>query len=388
MGLRGESGKTLERLYYKLSPHELQFVKVGEKYRAAFEMTILFFDSKGREVGGDVWTRQLWVNSYEESQNSEAELLDSVSFMLAPGAHKTILALKDLDSQRWGRVEKRIEVPDLAGPAPRLSDLRIELERGDGGGTRVNPARVYDERQKSLIVAYVLYAYPKSQLDITAEVRAAGGRVPVLKQSDVVRSADSASNFELRFPLQSLSDGEYTVVVRATDLRTRTVVERSGTFAVKLSFLSAARDLREALDQVSYIATNEERDELRSAKGTERAKVWADFWKRRDPTPGTALNEAEEEFNRRIKYAGEHYSDVRPGWRTDRGRIYIKFGVPDDVERHPFDLDRPASEVWFYYAKRLQFVFVDRFGGGDYLLDNPTAEDEKYRDFKQENRKP
>ena len=65
------------------------------------------------------------------------------------------------------------------------------------------------------------------------------------------------------------------------------------------------------------------------------------------------------------------------GWRTDRGRIYIKFGPPDDIERYPFEMGTYPFEIWRYYSLRKVFVFVDRTGFGDYYL-HPDYYDEEY----------
>jgi len=70
------------------------------------------------------------------------------------------------------------------------------------------------------------------------------------------------------------------------------------------------------------------------------------FWLRRDPTPDTVENEYKEEHYRRIAYTNEHYASGIPGWKTDRGRIYITFGPPDEIDAHPSGgtYERPAAE--------------------------------------------
>jgi GWxTD domain-containing protein len=91
------------------------------------------------------------------------------------------------------------------------------------------------------------------------------------------------------------------------------------------------------LDQdVRYIITPEEEQAFKLL-GTdeERDQFIEQFWLRRDPTPDTDENEFREEHYRRIQYANEHYAAGIPGWRTDRGRIYIVWGAPDEIESHP-----------------------------------------------------
>jgi len=91
------------------------------------------------------------------------------------------------------------------------------------------------------------------------------------------------------------------------------------------------------LDQdVRYIITPEEEQAFKLlATDEERDSFIESFWLRRDPTPDTEENEFREEHYRRIQYANEHYAAGIPGWRTDRGRIYIVWGPPDETDSHP-----------------------------------------------------
>jgi len=89
-------------------------------------------------------------------------------------------------------------------------------------------------------------------------------------------------------------------------------------------------------DEVPYIITSEEKSAfLKLSTDEEREQFIEQFWERRNPNPGSPENEFKEEYYRRIAYANEHYSSGVPGWRTDRGRIYIMYGPPDEIESHP-----------------------------------------------------
>ena len=59
------------------------------------------------------------------------------------------------------------------------------------------------------------------------------------------------------------------------------------------------------------------------------------FWERRNPDPGASENKFKEEHYRRIAYANEHFAASRPGWKTDRGHLYIIYGPPDEIDSHP-----------------------------------------------------
>src|ERR1039457_6551913 len=89
-------------------------------------------------------------------------------------------------------------------------------------------------------------------------------------------------------------------------------------------------------EDVAYIIRDDERAAFgRLQSDAEREHFIEQFWLRRDPTPGTVENEFKEEHYRRIAYTNEHYATSVPGWKTDRGRIYIVYGPPDEKESHP-----------------------------------------------------
>ena len=100
-------------------------------------------------------------------------------------------------------------------------------------------------------------------------------------------------------------------------------------------------------EDVAYIITDEERATFKRLQiDEEREQFIEQFWLRRDPTPDSVENEFKEEHYRRIAYANEHYASGIPGWKTDRGRIYITFGPPDEIESHPSGgtYERPPEE--------------------------------------------
>src|SRR5271168_1283259 len=100
-------------------------------------------------------------------------------------------------------------------------------------------------------------------------------------------------------------------------------------------------------EDVVYIISPEERSAfLHLQTNEEREQFIEQFWQRRNPDPDSAENTFKEEHYRRIAYTNEHYASGIPGWKTDRGRIYITWGAPDDIDSHPSGgtYDRPSTE--------------------------------------------
>ncbi len=146
---------------------------------------------------------------------------------------------------------------------------------------------------------------------------------------------------------------------------------------------------------VAYIITSEEKRAFKQlATDEERENFIENFWRRRDPDPDTEENEFREEYYERIAYANENFSSGIPGWKTDRGRIYITFGKPDEKESHPSggSYTRPSYEgggststypfeIWFYrhldnVGDGIEIEFVDPTGSGEYrIARNPDEKD-------------
>jgi GWxTD domain-containing protein len=146
---------------------------------------------------------------------------------------------------------------------------------------------------------------------------------------------------------------------------------------------------------VTYVITDEERKAFKKlATDDERERFIEEFWRRRDPDPDTDENEFKEEYYERIAYANEHFASGIPGWKTDRGRIWIMYGKPDERETHPSggSYDRPSYEGggstttypfedWFYrylpgVGSGVEIEFVDPTGSGEYrIARNPNEKD-------------
>ncbi|HKW97904.1 MAG TPA: GWxTD domain-containing protein [Bryobacteraceae bacterium] len=122
-------------------------------------------------------------------------------------------------------------------------------------------------------------------------------------------------------------------------------------------------------EDVGYIITDEERAAFKRLNtDEEREQFIEQFWLRRDPTPDTEENEFKEEHYRRIAYANEHYASGIPGWKTDRGRIYITFGPPDEIESHPSGgsyqrpMEEGGGETSTYPFEQWRYRYIEGIG--------------------------
>jgi len=179
-----------------------------------------------------------------------------------------------------------------------------------------------------------------------------------------------------------------------TDPLKRTIPEKQRKANAKALRQELSKTYRKWLDEdVRWIITDEEKSAFTQLSNDEERDQFIEaFWQRRDPTPDTEENEFKEEHYRRIAYANEHYAAGIPGWKTDRGRMYIVFGPADEIDSHPSggSYERPMEEgggetstfpfeTWRYrylegIGQEVMIEFVDTCMCGDYHMTMDRSE--------------
>jgi GWxTD domain-containing protein len=148
--------------------------------------------------------------------------------------------------------------------------------------------------------------------------------------------------------------------------------------------LMTAEAVDDEIRKIKYIASDPERDQIDGLTDPlARLNFLREFWKGRDPDPVTPRNEARSEYLGRVAQANDAYTERgREGWLTDRGRILILYGAPNDIERHPSEPETHPYEIWNYHdiQSGVEFVFVDVLGFGRYRLVHSSHFDELRND--------
>ncbi|HEY2953809.1 MAG TPA: GWxTD domain-containing protein [Candidatus Eisenbacteria bacterium] len=347
---------------------ELQWVKLARGYGTGAELAVVFEPrSRGRSYG-DAWVRRVAVPSFEATRSPTAALLEKRSFALPPGPYDIRITVEDLDAQENSSARERVVVPDYSRVPIGFADLELGLADSTGGFNPL-PTRRLGKNVNRLAARAVLfdrrpgdwprhYSFRYRIRDDHGEELTSG-----VQEATVQRSAEP---LVIRPAATDLFLGSYVFELELVEGKARWHVERS--FEVEESGPPRGKEFERMLEPLSYIAEPGEIEELRSLPPEQQVEGWEAFWKRRDPTPETPRNEAMLEFFRRVRYAEEHFQGYGPGWRSDMGRIYIKYGPPDQVESRPATAQTPQQEIWYYNQPYRRLVFEDREGFGRYVL--------------------
>ena len=348
------------KISVQLSNNSLQFLNNNGNFTARYRIDGAIY--KGDELLENKSIEDsVLVNNFSETNLSEPWQAGTLSFKLPAGKYRLFIILKDRNAKTDAKAEASIKIPDYK--KLRLSTPWFFVPHNDSIIISSKIPAIFD----TLGIAANAYDIPdgaKCELTISG-VRYRAKKYPAklaFKGKDAIITA--------LFVISEMPGGEYEAKLTLKNRKGKRIASAKTEFTLVQTPLSMYRfHFDELLRQLELIANPSEVNALEDADSTTRDSLWKDFWKKRDPTPSTELNEVKEEFFKRVQYANENFgTPTKRGWETDRGRVYITYGQPNEIERHPFEINTYPYEVWYYYSLGLTFVFVDTFGDGDYQL--------------------
>lgn len=377
---------SLSRLdvFIQVSHDNLSFVKKDDQYAASYDISIILNDSLDRLVSEKQWTEGVKVASFDESVSPHAFSLTQRSFEVPAGKYSVTTILRDAETKIARRQVREVRLRDFSTGQTAMSDIML-VRRMTMTGERRSIVPSINPNVGNLPDGFHLFFELYNRMD-EGEIRFVATAVNeqrVQRQlADTTQRVTGGRNqIFIRVDNSTLPLGNYVMVVQALPAGTdsmegTSLATASRRFIIRwLGLPRGTADLDAAIDQLQYIAKDSELDSIRSAPTIEeKQKRFLQFWKSKDTNPNTPRNEAMEEYYAKVEYANKNFKHYVEGWRTDMGMVYIIFGAPSNVDRHPFDMDSKPYEIWSYYELNHRFVFVDQSGFGDYRLTTPIWE--------------
>ena len=347
----------------------------GGRYGAGAGFVVALEPTGSPRVYGDAWEKRLLVESYALTARANHQLIVRRQIDVPPGRYRVRVRVRDLHSEQESIAEERLQVPDYARQVAGFADLGLGT-RDSNGVFHLNPTRRFGLESSQLGVRAVVFDRHPGPWPRTRRLR---WQILDASSAVVARGDTSVSLSRSAEPIVLLADnpglflGDYTFVVEMGEGRDRLRTQR--VFEVEDSGPPRGREFDNILEALSYIADEREIAPMRGLTSDDaRQRAWQAFWDRRDPTPETDRNEAEIEFFRRLRHAAKAFTGFGPGWRSDMGRIYIRYGPPDQVEQRAPTTQAPQLEIWSYTQPFHRFVFADREGFGRYTLLQSSGE--------------
>ncbi len=376
-------------LYYQVFNHVLQFQKVGELFEAHYEMSVTIKGKKGKQIAASSRTRKIRAASEQQAMSSSDYRTRQLNFDLPPGKYKVAFTLRDKNAKTTLSHDLDLKLNSPITRLPTLSDIELvqfaeqrqESAKSFGKGdlTVIPSITGSFGGEENGRLLYYMEVYRGT--DLTEQVRVETilrekGRKMVYRDS-VTMLLPEASVRQLReVSLSDFSPGYYELEVVLKGRRNKKLDMKRKEFEILWSVEAALKhDYKTAVDQLAYLASRDEIKELKKHKTLEeRIEAFHKFWREHDPTPETPENELKTAFYRRVSIANQRFTVMgREGWRSDRGRIYIQYGEPDQIDDYPVAAGGRPYQLWHYYrlGSYRKFTFVDEHGDGDYRLQFP-----------------
>ncbi len=375
----GDSLSSRVDVYVQIPYDVLQFVKSNDRYVSKYEITMNFLNDKNSSVSEKIWTEEVKVPIFEYTGSKKAYSLTQRSAEISPGLYTLKVQLRDNESGKIFSVVKKMIVDNYYKTPLALSDVMLVTRIATEGERRKivpNISGNIGENNNAFSIFFEVYsANAEDSLEFRFVVTDVKGK-QLLNKNQPYKMHGNRGQMITRFDSAQYSTGAYSINIEVRSVsssndepfitKERLFVVRWGNLPISVS------DLDLAIRQLRYISKDAEYDLISEAKtDEEKRKLFDEFWKKRDPNANTARNEFMEEYYSRVEYANKHFSHYQPGWKTDMGMVFILFGSPNNVERHPFDIDTKPYEIWAYYDFNRSIVFVDETGFGDYRLLTP-----------------
>lgn len=373
--------KTRLEIYYKIYNNELTFVKTQENYRASYEVRVVLLKG-GRQVAGTSREEEYPVSDYSGTISAKDFIINQLTLETEAGKYQGQVTLIDKQVEKGYALDVPLVIPDYPKDQIGLSDIEMAQAVSDTQpGSQFNKPNFqvipkvrqsFEQTSDSLICYYEIYANKSQPIRAEYVVQDYLDKT-VLDKTDTIMVDSLLKPVVRSFDISDFPPGRYTLIVSALGGSKRPVAQAKQNFEVDWSIDYYVRhDFKKAIDLLRYAATGDEIKALKKTPPEKQAQAWRDFWKSKDPTPETPENEFQDEYYRRIRYANDNFSIwSKPGWKTDFGMVYIKYGEPDEIDRHPFDPDSRPFEVWYYYSLRRVFTFAEDHATGEYRLQYP-----------------
>lgn len=404
---RARDNQTYQEFYYSLPFSELTFQNASRGLTDSINVKIQILDSLEQVLVTDSWPLLIKTKNWKEIQGRF--LPDQFEMTISPGIYRLQMEIYEIHTGKMATANLDFEAVSFIEPGLTISQIQFSSKiSSDSSQSKFvknslnvlpNPKRVFGKTLPVLYFYTEVYNLSESessgQYAVSYQVTDLNGKVvkkfpsrTKKKRGDRalevgavnLATLDNAAYF-LRVGVKDLDSGDSVAVHRGFWNKIEqtppqvVTLENNATSAIK-KMTDAERELH--FRQLKYIlpAPQIKLYEKLTPEGRERFLIT--LWQGLDPELTTVENEFWDEFRERVRYANQHYTAAfQDGWKTDCGRILIRYGIPNDITRRDVRGHAKPYQEWFYNREGgFRFIFVDEEGLGKYRLIYSSIETE------------
>lgn len=360
-------------LFIEILNDDLTFLKSDTSgYDAEFEWLIGVYQDDKLLFSRTI-PKKLNVFNYEQTNSTDESVILNSDILLESETYQLLLRTIDLNTKKIAQKRISLTIPDYYKKNVGVSDILLLNYFDDDSTGAINfykPIIKDNFTVKSGLFYVYFNVYSKTPgEDINLNYKFIGPKGRVDFDTTITKAPDSTlTPHILKVNKDIFRSNSYTIRVEAT------LKDETHSSEKRITFFwsdvpNSIEDADLALAEMTYIVPPDSMACYLEASLDDKKSYFKRFWEMRDPDPNTEKNELKDEYFTRVNYANKNFQTFGlDGYKTDRGRILIKFGKPDEIDRHPFELNARPYIIWRYHYLRKIFLFQDNSGFGDYRL--------------------
>lgn len=370
---------------YRIPYNHLVFIKSGDEYNASVKINLELVDSLTNNIARQFDEKKISVDNFDLTNENQEYAEGLIKLTVPDGNYKILMFFTDNNVNKEFRFPpwyKRMEKVKKKFLAPVVVDAK-KLECAGNEKyplTNFNSDIPFSENEYYLIIPVkdtTIKSFKLTMIDNSDTIynknvtdnfinkdsfSECDGKIVFNNKGNVIFKNFIVKNFS-----QKLHEGHLKVEIKtdSSDAQTLRFIKRITWFNKPFSLI----DPEHAIKALKYVEADSVIDELLSNKKKEFYNKLFDYWEKYDPTPATMYNPLMNEFYTRVDYAVKEFASIgnKNGANSDRGKIYIKFGKPQKIERMSNDNGR-VVETWIYEKTNKKFIFIDKEGKGEFTL--------------------
>jgi GWxTD domain-containing protein len=341
------------------------FQRAGDGYTARYRVEYTFRRAGAPPIQVSR-NESIQVASFQETLRSDESVLLQQQLNLVPGDYEFSAVVRDLGTAAAGTATQQVTAPAF-GPASYTTPIMVYTIKGRGRRSDsleivMNPRGTVAYGGDTLLAYFEGYGYT-GPAEIPLQVR--DERDSLVYHTAVhFNGTGGVESRYVRILPDSTALGQLEIILGPDN------AVRKASAVVSFSTAWIVTNFDQMLDMLRYFGHDAMLSRMRKAQSGSRAELWRDFYKATDPNPATPENEALEVYFGRMAIANQRFRDEGiPGWRTDRGEVFIAFGDPDEMYDASPQLQGAGRYYrWTYTDLRVDLYFQDVTGFGRYRL--------------------
>lgn len=380
---RGEENKYILEVYYSVNQKSLIYIKQNNNFEASAKIHIELTDLNSGSVISDKLYRSPTVVSDTSDKRLNQKIVGQINYLIGEGKYKLKITGSDFnDSSKTDVLEQDFSVTDNDNSKIKVSDIELatNIQKSQNDKSTFykntlevipNPSNLFGMNLAEMFFYYEIYGLTESNISdnyyICYSVTNLNNETLISYCKNAKRTGESKADYG-KVKIDSLDRGSYFLKITVADsLRQisfssekKFYIFNSGKIIAPLNpqdeylkseyAIMKEEELDKEYNYAQYIMTEKDKRRYDDYKLVDaKRKFMYEFWKSKDDNPNTPSNEYKINYFKRVKEANNNFKEAyKEGWKTDRGRIYLVYGKPDDVEKFPFEANKKSYEIWKY----------------------------------------